>query len=171
MTRGRWIVALPVGLLLARLLVACGTSSPPLGGVPDAADAGDDSGWVIGDTGPGIDYPDSIAGRVAERLGGCSGVEPGCHGGGAPSGLVLGRTPAQDFAQIIGVPSVERPDLHRIEPGDPSRSWLYLKVAGDLEAGVTTPMPLGTNGDPAFAALLRTWITAGAPNPFGDAGP
>jgi hypothetical protein len=112
-----------------------------------------------------------MEGHVAARLAGCSGVEPGCHSAPGSAGLVLGRLPAQDFAELIGVRSTERPDLARVEPGNPAKSWLYLKVLGARDAGVDAPMPLGSDGDPAFAAQLQAWIAAGAHDPFGDAAP
>lgn len=157
--------------LLACALAACASApaksaAPAETGTPD-----DETGFTIPDSTPGIDYPDSMEGRVAARLAGCSGVEPGCHAAPGSAGLVLGRTPAQDFAQLLGVRSTERPDLARVEPGAPSRSWLYLKVLGARDAGVDSPMPLGSEGDPAFAAQLQAWIAAGAKDPFADAGP
>lgn len=154
---------------LSFALAACagsGATSPAGTGTP-----ADEAGFTIPDSTPGIDYPDSREGHVAARLAGCRGLEPGCHSEPGSATLVLGRTPAQDFAQLIGVRSTERPDLARVAPGEPSKSWLYAKVLGDREAGVVTPMPLGSLGDPAFAAQLQAWIAAGAANPFGDAGP
>lgn len=109
--------------------------------------------------------PDTPAARVAVRLSGCAGTETACHGSGA-GGMTLGNGPAADFAQIVNVRSTERPDLFRVEPGAPDRSWLYLKVANATDAGVETAMPRGSDGDPAFAAELRTWIAAGAPTSF-----
>jgi hypothetical protein len=106
--------------------------------------------------------PDSPAGRVVARFERCAGQESGCHGGGA-AGLRFGDGPAQDFANVVGVRSTERPDLFRVEPGAPDRSWLYLKVSDARDAGVETAMPLGTGGDPAFAAEVRAWILSGAP--------
>ncbi len=86
------------------------------------------------------------------------GVELSCHGSGA-GGLMLGT--ANDFAQIVGVPSVERPELLRVAPGRPEESYLFLKLVGDggIEGG---PMPGGAT-DPRMIALFGTWIDAGAP--------
>lgn len=88
------------------------------------------------------------------------GVELTCHGVGA-GGLTLGT--ANDFAQIVGVPSVERPDMLRVAPGHPEESYLFLKLVGEggIEGG---PMPGGAT-DPRLIALFGTWIDAGAPAP------
>lgn len=131
-------------LAFALLLGACSPSSPDVA-PPDAA----------------VDAPTpNLATRVAIRLSRCAGVESGCHGSGA-GGLTLG-TP-NDFAHVIGVRSTERPDLLRIDPTSADRSWLVLKVENASDAGVETAMPLGSDGDPGFAADLRAWIDAGAP--------
>ncbi len=86
------------------------------------------------------------------------GVELSCHGVGA-GGLTLGT--ANDFAGIVGVPSVERPELLRVAPGRPEESYLYLKLVGDggIEGG---PMPGGVT-DPRLVDLFGRWIDAGAP--------
>jgi hypothetical protein len=85
------------------------------------------------------------------------GVELSCHGVGA-GGLTLGT--ANDFAQIIDVPSTERPELVRVAPGRPAESYLFLKLVGDggIEGG---PMPGGAT-DPRLIALFGAWIEAGA---------
>jgi hypothetical protein len=77
----------------------------------------------------------------------------------ASGGLTLGT--ANDFAQIVGVPSTERPDLVRVAPGVPGESYLWLKLVGDggIEGG---PMPGGAS-DPRLVALFGAWIEAGAP--------
>lgn len=160
----RACVALAAFTMSARL-AACASVDPPIA-ANDAAT--EDVGFVLPDTGVPFEYPDSTAGAVARRLAGCRGVEPDCHGDLADP--AFGRAPALDFAQVLGLRSTERPDLLRVQPGDPSRSWLYLKVAGARDAGVETPMPLGSEGDPAFAALLAAWIADGAPDPFVDGG-
>lgn len=131
--------------LLALLLPACqdAAESAPI-------DAGTDAT---------ADVSESLATRVAVRLSRCAGVESGCHGSGA-GGLTLGT--ADDFAAVIGVRSTERPDLYRIDPTSADRSWLVLKLENATDAGVETAMPLGSTGDPAFAAQLRAWIDAGA---------
>lgn len=65
----------------------------------------------------------------------------GCHANpGAQLGMELyeGRT----FMQIVGVPSVEDPNLLRIEPGNPDDSYLIRKIRGDPSI-VEERMPFG----------------------------
>jgi hypothetical protein len=87
----------------------------------------------------------------------------GCHAGNAPAaGQNLSE--GQAYANIVGIPSSERPALSRIEPFDPESSYMYLKVIGDPSiAGGQMPL-----GGPFLAdatiAMLRDWIEAGAPN-------
>ena len=72
-------------------------------------------------------------------------------------------TAGRAYANIVGVSSVEMPQLQRVMPGDPSNSYLYRKITG---AGITGDrMPL--NQPPlseAQIALVRDWIRRGAPN-------
>lgn len=85
-----------------------------------------------------------------------------CHDPlGQQSQLVL--TAGRAYASIVGVSSVEMPQLQRVMPNDPSNSYLYRKITG---AGITGDrMPL--NRPPlsdAQIALVRDWIRRGAPN-------
>ncbi len=110
------------------------------------------------------DYPDTPAGRVASRLGGCLGSEAECHGGtGNPAHLYFGADPEADLRQLVSVRSTERPDLYRIAPNDPAHSWMIFKLENDKDAGVEVAMPKGTDGDPELAALVRDWVSVGAP--------
>ena len=73
---------------------------------------------------------------------------------------------------IVGVPSETEPALDRIEAGDPDASFLIHKVEGDFagldcdetdDCGVQMPKA----DDPLSGeciAMLRAWITAGAPS-------
>jgi len=68
------------------------------------------------------------------------------------------------YGEIVNVPSAEQPALDRIEPGDPDRSYMYLKVTGDpsISGG---QMPLGGPPlDQERLDLLRGWIETGAPD-------
>lgn len=96
---------------------------------------------------------------------GCSAG--GCHSGAFPSASMSLESGAA-YSQIVGVPSVFNATLDRIEPGDASQSFLYLKVeAGTL--GGTPPggnaMPLGGFSDlpPEHLQALQLWIDANAP--------
>lgn len=85
----------------------------------------------------------------------------GCHiGASAPLGLDLSA--GQAYGNIVGVRSLEVPDLFRVEPGAPDRSYLVKKVQGDPDI-VGARMPLGR--EPLGSEqidLLREWIAAGA---------
>ncbi|PWB77723.1 MAG: hypothetical protein C3F15_02665 [Holophagae bacterium] len=87
----------------------------------------------------------------------------GCHAGSSPAqGLNL--SVGQTYTNIVGVASHEQPSLNRVEPGDPQRSYLYLKVIGDPSIS-GSQMPRG--GPPLSQAeidLLSSWILSGAPN-------
>jgi hypothetical protein len=102
----------------------------------------------------------SLPARAGAILLGCGGgPESSCHGLGA-GGMHLPDRPAN----LVDVPSTERPDLFRIQRGEPDRSYLWLKVVGDggIDGG---RMPLGR--DPLGAEdreTLRSWIEAGAPS-------
>ena len=75
----------------------------------------------------------------------------GCHGPSSP--------PALDRAALVGKPSSQAPGgMSYVEPGDPSKSWLFLRMRGD---GVA-PMP--PEGPVSTAALdaVETWIRNGA---------
>jgi hypothetical protein len=48
--------------------------------------------------------------------------------------------------------------------GDPSTSFIYHKLTGDLQLGMGQRMPLiGASLDPALIDIIRLWIEAGAP--------
>jgi hypothetical protein len=86
----------------------------------------------------------------------------GCHDPlGRQESLVL--APGRAYAQIVGVSSVELPQLARVTPSDPTNSYLYRKITG---AGITGDrMP--QNLPPLSAAqikLVSDWIRRGAPN-------
>jgi hypothetical protein len=83
----------------------------------------------------------------------------GCHNGSVSPNLTADAA----YGNIVGVPSDQKPNLNRIEPGDPGRSYLYLKITGDNSiTGVRMP-----NGGPPLSAAeietIRIWIENGAP--------
>jgi hypothetical protein len=89
----------------------------------------------------------------------------GCHAGqGAPLGLRLDEASAS-FENLVGVPSVERPDLQlsRVVPGQPEQSYLVWKIEG--RQGIEgQQMPLGQPPlSSEQAAALVQWISDGAP--------
>lgn len=87
----------------------------------------------------------------------------GCHSAAsAQQGLILQA--GQALASIVNVASRERPDLDRIEPGDPDRSYLVMKIRGDSGI-VGGQMPLGrTPLSAAQIATIVTWVQEGAAN-------
>ncbi|HPS77097.1 MAG TPA: hypothetical protein PLS53_02975 [Thermoanaerobaculaceae bacterium] len=89
-------------------------------------------------------------------------VIAGCHAtAGARQGMSL--APGTAYGSIVGVPSVERSDLNRVEPGDADRSYLVKKLRGDPDiTGVR--MPDGGTLTAAEIQLVIDWVTRGAPN-------
>lgn len=67
------------------------------------------------------------------------------------------------YANTVRVPSVERPDLNRIEPGNPDRSYLVKKLRGDPDI-TGLRMPNGGSLTSAEIQLVIDWVRRGAPN-------
>ena len=88
-----------------------------------------------------------------------------CHGSAKQGGLELTRDVA--YANVFDVRALGS-TLKRVEPGDKSRSWLWLKLAAATQPGSVeitgAPMPNGLPpiGEDELEAL-RLWIYAGAP--------
>jgi hypothetical protein len=87
----------------------------------------------------------------------------GCHDGSGsnlPGSLDL--RDGQAYANLVGVTSLERPALARVEPSDPDDSYLVRKIEGGPDISGSR-MPLGR---PALAQvqidLIREWIAEGA---------
>lgn len=91
-----------------------------------------------------------------------------CHvGANAPMGLSLEA--GNSYGALVGVASSQASGLLRVEPGDPSNSYLVQKLEG--RAAVGARMPLGLPALPdATIAVIRQWIADGAPNAGADAG-
>lgn len=135
-----------VSLLLSFLVGGCGELSSPTA------------------PGGGFPPPDPTATftRVQNEVFSQSCATLGCHDPvGQQSQMIL--TAGSAYANIVNVPSVEMPALMRIEPGDPTNSYLYRKITG---AGIVGErMPFGMPPlDEARIALIRDWIRRGAPN-------
>ena len=63
-----------------------------------------------------------------------------CHAGAqAPQGLRLDS--GNSYAMLVDVSSAEVPELRRVAPGDPGKSYLVQKIEG--RAAVGELMPLG----------------------------
>jgi len=87
----------------------------------------------------------------------------GCHTGPSPqAGMNLSAGVA--YAQIVGVASSEVPSLQRINPGNPSQSYMIQKLEG--APGIQgARMPFGGPFLPqATIDRIRAWVDAGAPN-------
>lgn len=86
----------------------------------------------------------------------------GCHAGAAaPLGLRLDE--GASYALLVNAASVEVPSLRRVQPGNPNASYLIQKLEGTAAVGGRMPL----NGPPLPAstiAIIRQWITDGAPN-------
>jgi len=91
-------------------------------------------------------------------------AKSGCHAANtASAGMVLDAGRA--YAQIVNRPSTEQSTLHRIEPGDPDRSYMIKKLRGDPDI-TGSQMPLDRPGSLTREQMdgLIGWVLAGAPN-------
>lgn len=73
-------------------------------------------------------------------------------------------TAAATYASLVGVASIEQPNLMRVKPGDPTNSYVIHKLEGT--AGITgARMPFG---GPYLSQTtidqIQSWISAGAQN-------
>ena len=111
-----------------------------------------------------IDDPDAPPQNTQEILGLLDQLcAQACHrGGAAPKGLSL--EPGRALQQMVGVASVEAPDLMRVEPGAPERSYLVIKLVASDSRRVGGRMPRGgpTYFTGAQVRALKAWIKAGA---------
>jgi len=93
----------------------------------------------------------------------------GCHDG-VGSGLphVQNLTAGHTFANVVNVPSIQKPTLLRIKPSDPTNSYLIQKIEG--AAGISgARMPFGCPTtqpclDQATIDQVKAWVSAGALN-------
>ncbi len=85
----------------------------------------------------------------------------GCHAGNAPA-AGLNLSAGQAYDNIVDVPSTEQSALDRVEPFDPSASYLWLKVIGDPSISGDQMPRGGPPLDQQRMDLLRGWIEAGA---------
>lgn len=97
-----------------------------------------------------------------------------CHPVVNPS---LDLRPGHEYGSLVGIRAVEDPRLVRVVAGDPARSFLYQKIAGDPQLGdipaIGARMPQGAprmeQGD---IDLVAAWIRQGAKDGEGKtAGP
>ncbi len=135
---------IPLALLL---LVACGKLKEPT-----------DPGIGGGDP---ID-PTATFTRVQNEVFTPTCAQLGCHDPlGRQESLIL--SPGRGYAMIVGVASVEMPQLSRVTPSDPTSSYLYRKITGSGITGDRMPQG-GPFLNDAQIKLVRDWIRRGAPN-------
>jgi len=90
-----------------------------------------------------------------------------CHAGGsAPQGLRLDA--ANSYAMLVNVPSVEVSTVLRVAPGDPDNSYMIQKIEGHAAVGARMPFG-GPYLDDATIAVIRQWVSDGAPPSSGGA--
>ena len=84
-----------------------------------------------------------------------------CHvGASAPQGLRLDEANAYNL--LVGVPSNEKPELARVNPGNPDASYIIRKLEGGPDT-VGSQMPLNRTPLPQPTInAIRVWIARGA---------
>ena len=84
-----------------------------------------------------------------------------CHtGAAAPLGLRFDD--GASWAELVGVPSIEMPEMKLVQPGDPESSYLVWKIEGRAEiAGGQMPLALAALSTAEIQAI-RDWIANGA---------
>lgn len=113
-----------------------------------------------------------------------------CHGPLPYNDLLDLSTARCDVRQaLVGVPACEYPAMARVQPGEPERSWLMVKLTAphdpqyalifepelgaqqaldprcaDADFGLRMPPPGYAISDEEVD-VIRTWIAAGAPGP------
>ncbi|HUI27427.1 MAG TPA: Ig-like domain-containing protein, partial [Candidatus Kryptonia bacterium] len=116
-------------------------------------------------TATGSANPDATLANIQTNIFSVSCVDLACHSSLAQAGgLVL--EPGKSHDQLVGVTAfnfaAQQAGLLRVKPGDPTNSFLMVKLTGPSPAQ-GSPMPFGKA--PLTAAqlqLIRDWITAGA---------
>jgi hypothetical protein len=110
--------------------------------------------------------------------GGIGGIEPtlssiqehvfgavcvNCHVAGGPGSFMLLDTEANSYKSLVDVPSLELPELDRVEPGDPEASYVVHKIEGrPTIIGDPMPPPPESRLAPDEIAAIREWIENGA---------
>jgi hypothetical protein len=145
-----------LGLLLA--LAACGGDVEAGGSGVDAAV--DDDPLAVDDA-PDTGSFDELHRRIIAPR--CSGTPGLCHNGQFEPNL---STPGLAYAYLVNRPSIEKPTLWRVAPGDAAASVLIDKLRN---RDVATQMPLGADPlEEADIAAIEAWIEDGALRRPGD---
>ena len=121
----------------------------------------DDNGNPIGNGngGPPVEFDPTFT-NIQQNVFNVRCVE--CHSGfDAPEGLHLDAQ--NSYSLLVGVASNERPDLLRVDPGNPDASYLIRKLEGGPDI-IGDQMPLDRIPlDQKTINVIRVWITQGAP--------
>jgi rubredoxin len=133
-------------LLLLPLLAGCGTVKSPTEPQPEAGGA---AAFTFSQIQAEIFTPTC--------------AKAGCHAASAASGgLVLEA--GRSHGELVGRSATES-GLDRVEPGDPERSYLILKLRGDPSiTGQRMPLDGPPYLTPGQIDGIAAWIRAGAPN-------
>ena len=67
-------------------------------------------------------------------------TQAGCHSAPVPQ-MNMNLTKDNFYQNLVGQPSLEAPDMKRVEPGHPEKSYLVKKIKGE-EGIVGLPMPM-----------------------------
>lgn len=87
----------------------------------------------------------------------------GCHVPGGTGPMPL-RTTNESFANLVGVASIQKTNLNRVQPGDPDNSYIVRKLEGGPDI-TDQRMPLGGSRlTDTEIDLVREWIANGALN-------
>ncbi len=126
-------------ILLLSVAAACGGSSLPE--LPDGAS---------------VSYREHLEPLVLKRC-------LDCHTTGEPKANLVFEQ-GEGYAQLVGRASTQVPTLKLVTPGDPEKSYLWLKL--DQRAAVGEGMPRSFLGakrlPPAEQERFRRWIEDGA---------
>ncbi len=155
------------GVVLGVLLLwACGTQNVPdgrLSGDAQTTDRATAAEAVVGadrprgEPGASISLTKQVQPIFSASCGGAS-----CHLGASPNTPDL--EPGKAYAALVNQHSTECPQLMQVKPGDPTQSYLAIKIAGSGSCFKGTKMPPGGTLASSDASTITTWITAGAPN-------
>ena len=137
------------GLMLAAFLLGVLNCA---GGGSGLDRIGNPLGTNISDLGPNLS---SIQAKILTPI--CAQ----CHtGAAAPLGLRFDN--GASWAELVGVPSIEMPEMMRVQPGDPETSYLVWKIEGRAKiTGGQMPLALAALTADEIQAI-RGWIANGA---------
>jgi hypothetical protein len=151
-------------LLFLGLMMGCSseTSGPSVAG-DTGADQGSSTDDDTGTTTDDAPTTGATFNDVYTKIlkGSCGGGY--CHGSTA-GGWTVKSDAAGTYAELVGPSSSACSGLKKVEPGQPEKSSLYLKVRG-MFAGVCTGSKMPSGGGSLSSTqveMIRSWIAAGA---------